>query len=225
MHQVVEVHILPEEISASCCVMIDVLRATSSIVAALAAGASFVKPASSIEQALSMKSQNIVVAGERNSVKPPGFDLGNSPAEFAEQNLKGKGVVLTTTNGTAAIEKLNCQTLLAASFLNLTATLEYLKKCDHIHVVCAGSNGKFSLEDFLLAGYIASLDPDPKDAAAVAKRYAQSVSDILNEIKKSFHACHLKKLGFERDIAFSAQKDIYNFVAVLKNGVFVKINI
>ncbi len=217
----VKIHITPEKVSAQTCVLIDVLRATSSIVAALANGAKYVLAVSTLKEARRLKKKDVILAGERNTVKPKGFDLGNSPRSLKEEIVKGKGIVLTTTNGTKALRLLSCQNTVAASFLNISATIEYLQNEQEIHIICAGTKGRFSLEDFLLAGFIAGLDPNPLDEAAVAKALAENVRNVENLILKSSHARRLIELGMEEDIKFCLKKDLYSTVPVLKNGKFV----
>lgn len=217
----IKIHITPEKVAAPTCVLIDVLRATSSIVAALANGAKYVLAVSTLKEARRLKRKDVILAGERNAVKPKGFDLGNSPRSFKKEIVKGKGIVLTTTNGTKALRLLNCQTVIAASFLNISSVTEYLQNEKEIHIMCAGTKGKFSLEDFLLAGFIAGLDPNPLDEAAVAKALAENVRNVENLILKSSHARRLIELGMEEDIKFCLKKDLYGIVPVLKNGKFV----
>jgi 2-phosphosulfolactate phosphatase (EC 3.1.3.71) len=93
-----------QKIKSHVCVLIDVLRATSVIVTALANGAASVKPVSSVRAALSEKASDVLVCGERKSVKPKGFDLGNSPYEYSKEKVANKKIVLTTTNGTRAVQ-------------------------------------------------------------------------------------------------------------------------
>ncbi|AIY85684.1 MULTISPECIES: 2-phosphosulfolactate phosphatase family protein [unclassified Thermotoga] len=205
-------------------VVIDVLRATSTIVTALSNGASGVIPVKTIEEALKKRKEGVLICGERNAQKPKGFDLGNSPLEYRKEKISGKTIVLTTTNGTQVIEKIRSEEIIAASFLNLSAVVEYLKSKEDILLVCAGTNGRFSLEDFLLAGAIVKRlkRNDLGDGAHAAERYFESVENTREEIKKhSSHAKRLISLGFENDVEFCTTEDRFKTIPALVNGVFI----
>jgi 2-phosphosulfolactate phosphatase len=167
------VHLLPGLIPPGClrggvAIVVDVLRASTVIVYALAAGCSAVIPCAEIEEAkakvASLPRGSALLAGERKGLAILGFDLGNSPGEMTRETCKGKTLVMTTTNGTRAIlASLDAERVYVASFANLRATtdeisVQFLKK-DHrhpIHIICAGTDGRISLEDSLLAGALAS---------------------------------------------------------------------
>lgn len=155
-------------------VVVDVLRATTVMIHALAAGCEAVIPCAEIDEARETAAglPAALLVGERQGLPIPGFDLGNSPADFTEQVCQGKTLVMTTTNGTRAIlASLEAERVYIASFGNLRATstelsVQFLKK-DHkhpVHIICAGTDGHISLEDSLLAGALAaqivSLPPD-----------------------------------------------------------------
>ena len=137
-------------------IVIDVLRATSVMVTALNAGAKSVTTCGTIKEARSLadrQQSEVVLCGERNCQKITGFDLGNSPNEYQEASVLGKHVILTTTNGTAAIEAMNeVSSLIIASFLNLSIVVERMATADSVCIVCAGTNGFVTAEDVLLAG-------------------------------------------------------------------------
>jgi 2-phosphosulfolactate phosphatase len=140
-------------------VVIDVLRATSVMTTALAAGAKRVETCQSVDEArrLATQSDQIrkLLCGERACKKIEGFDLGNSPAEYASDVVQGRTLVLTTTNGTLAIEaSAEAQQMVVASFLNLSATIQRLREAGTVHLICAGTNGQVTAEDVLLAGAI-----------------------------------------------------------------------
>lgn len=211
------VHPLPEEFKGDVCVLIDALRATCTISAALANGASGIRPVESVEKALKFKGKAILI-GERDSVKVEGFDFGNSPTEI--KNISGKEVVLTTTNGTRAVSMLRCSIVVAASFPNVSSVKKFVSDFDRIDVVCSGDSGKMSLEDFLLAGMIAELDENPRDVTRIAQVYAQNVQNIKEEILRSSHARRLIELGFSKDVDFCSNIDTLNVVPILRDGVF-----
>ena len=160
------------DLRATACVVFDVLRATSTFVTALHHGAQAIIPVSEIVEALEIKksevgsrrSEVILLGGERNGVRISAdgidFDLGNSPREFTPEKVRGKTIVSTTTNGTRALRACaNAQTVLAASFLNLTATAQFIRRQNFAHVllVCAGTGENTALEDVLAAGALCEL--------------------------------------------------------------------
>jgi len=149
-------------------VVVDVLRATTVMVHALAAGCEAVIPCGEIDEAreiaATLPEGTALLVGERQGLPIPGFDLGNSPGDFTAEVCRGKTLVMTTTNGTRAIlASLDAERVYIASFGNLRATsselsVQFLKK-DHkhpVHIVCAGTDGYISLEDSLLAGALAA---------------------------------------------------------------------
>jgi 2-phosphosulfolactate phosphatase len=162
-------------------VVVDVLRATTVMVYALAAGCSAVIPCAEIEQAeaiaAGLPQGSTLLAGERQGLPIPGFDLGNSPGEVTRETCRGKTLVMTTTNGTRAILAcLDADRVYVASFANLRATsneiaVEFLKK-DHggsVHIVCAGTDGHISLEDSILAGALTKNVADISDVVCESK--------------------------------------------------------
>jgi len=160
------VHLLPALIPAGAlrggvAVVIDVLRATTTMVHALAAGCDAIIPCLEIDEARAIASKlpegSGVLAGERQGLPIEGFDLGNSPGDCTPEICSGKTVVMTTTNGTRAIHaSLEADQVLIAAFVNRSATVDLLKKLGKpIHLVCAGTDGLISWEDTLFAGSIA----------------------------------------------------------------------
>jgi len=160
------VHLLPSLIppgglKGGVAVVLDVLRATTVMVHALAAGCEAVIPCGEIDEAYRVVSRlpagTGILAGERQGLPIEGFDLGNSPSAFTPERCRGKTLVMTTTNGTRAIlASLQAERVLIGAFPNFAATLQllHLERRD-VHVVCAGTDGAISLEDSLLAGAIA----------------------------------------------------------------------
>jgi 2-phosphosulfolactate phosphatase len=157
------------DLHAAVCVVFDVLRATSSFVTALQNGARAVVPVSEIAEALAwrQKQPDVLLGGERNGVKIRGglsggvdFDLGNSPREYTAEKVRGRTIVSTTTNGTRALRACaGAQTVLAASFLNLNATVEFIKQLRPAQLVpvCAGTHENTALEDVLAAGALCEM--------------------------------------------------------------------
>ena len=220
----VKTFILPENVETdNVCLVIDVLRATSTIATALSNGALFVKPVEKVEEALSLQRKDTLLCGERGGLKIEGFDLGNSPLEYKKEIVEGKGIILTTTNGTKAVKLLKCSKIIAVSFLNVSSVVNFVKESEEINIVCSGTEGKFSLEDFLLAGMIVKLlgREDLDDASKVAMRYYENVKDVEAELRRSSHAQKLINLGFEKDVIFCSQIDLFDIVPILENGVFI----
>ncbi|WP_022854317.1 2-phosphosulfolactate phosphatase [Thermodesulfatator atlanticus] len=204
-------------------ILVDILRATSTIVALLAHDAVCVKPVSTIEEAFLYKEKGYLLAGERNCTPPEGFHMGNSPLE-AEKARRAK-VVLTTSNGTKALSFVqNAKAICAGSFLNINAVLEFAKRFEEVVILCAGTEEELSLEDFLWAGMFLGKFDDyqtQNDAAEVALRYAKNTDNIFEEIKRSHHAQRLIKLGFEKDVAFCAKENLYGILPILTNEGFI----
>jgi 2-phosphosulfolactate phosphatase len=151
------------------CVVFDVLRATSTFVTALHHGAKAIVPVSEIAEALAIrqKQPDVLLGGERDGVKIRAaqtggidFDLGNSPREYTPEKVRGKMIVSTTTNGTRALRACTgAQTVMAASFLNLTATAQFIRqqKFENIVLVCAGTRENIATEDVLAAGALGEM--------------------------------------------------------------------
>lgn len=172
----VHVHLLPElaapgRLAGGVAVAIDVLRATTTIVYALAAGCRDIRPSTEIDEARrladSLPAGKTLLAGERGGVTVPGFDLGNSPAEYTPKSVSGRTVVLTTTNGTRALARaMEAERVLVAAFVNYSAVCEQLLLDDRpIHILCAGHEGEPALEDTLVAGAIVDCLCDEADVA------------------------------------------------------------
>lgn len=163
MTQRLNTHFLPklvtqEELAGDCVVVIDVLRASTTICHALAAGAEAVIPCLQIADARELAKRlgdRAVLGGEREGVKIADFDLGNSPTEYQPDVVLGKTVVFTTTNGTAALQAcVAASRVVVGAFVNLTALCEELAQEETVHLLCAGTHGEVTREDALLAGAV-----------------------------------------------------------------------
>ncbi|MBM7856063.1 2-phosphosulfolactate phosphatase [Desulfohalotomaculum tongense] len=177
--------------SYTAAVVLDILRATTTITTALENGCRGVIPVSGVDEArqLAGSNPNLLLGGERSAVKVPGFHLGNSPLEYSAGTVRGKVVVLTTTNGTGAI-KLAAQkagTVLIGCLLNARAVAEKLLNFNgQILLLCAGTGGNFSLEDTLAAGWIikeflALKNIDQYSGTAAAELHRQA-DDVYNGV-------------------------------------------
>lgn len=206
-----------EEVSAPVGIVIDVLRATSTMTQALAAGYRRVLCCSEVDEARAVAGAegDAVLAGERGTVRIDGFDLGNSPREFLEP--AAGTVVLTTTNGTrlllAAAER--CERVLVGSLLNLAAVVAEARAAgaDDVAVLCAGVKGELAMDDAYCAGCIAAaLDGEPADSAVAAIRLAQSFASHEDGLGASQSARNLHGSGLQADIAWCAQESLLEVV-------------
>ncbi|MEX2573006.1 MAG: 2-phosphosulfolactate phosphatase [Balneolaceae bacterium] len=213
-------------------VIVDVLRATSTIVTALANGAKAVIPVGDMGEASrisqSVDSDDYLLCGEKDGIKIDGYDLGNSPLEYKSEVIAGKSLIFNTTNGTKAIKKsMGAEDIFIASFLNLDAVVDVLKKTERdIVIVCSGWRGRLSLEDLLLAGNIiyklsgGTLQPDARDGAKVAfSLYEKFGNDLQSVILNSNHATRLQELGGNEDISYCCQLNSSRVLPVLKEGI------
>jgi len=198
---------------AQTAVVIDVLRATSTITLALASGYERVLVAGSIEEARTLRGPGRALAGEVRCAPAPGFDLGNSPEETLSP--RGRELVLATTNGAPAIVGAASVAgeVLAASMLNLAAVVQRLRGADDILLVAAGTDGAVTLEDVYLAGRIsAALQGERSDAARVAEAVAAAYRRPFDALEASRGAIGLRREGLQSDIAFCAQESIVDTV-------------
>ena len=190
-------------------VVVDVIRATSTIVQALDAGYRRVFCCAEVEEAVALRDRigEAVLAGERGAVAIPGFDLGNSPREFLEP--RGETLVLTTTNGTRAIVAAaeRVETVLVGSLLNLGAVADAARALgQHVEIVCAGVKGRFTIDDAYCAGRIAeTIGGDLSDAAQAAVRISRSFPGSREGLGASDNPEHAR-LG--EDIAFCARESV-----------------
>lgn len=206
-------------------VVVDILRATSCMTTAFAYGVESITAFAKLDDCLSMKAQGYLTAGERDGKKVEGFDLGNSPFEYMKPEMKGQRIAFTTTNGTQAITKsIGCQELLIASFLNLSAVAEHLKKSTtDILVVCSGWKGRISLEDALFAGALVEKLKDgfalACDSPLAAQRlYIQAKNNMLDYLKDSSHVKRLARLNIQKDVEFCLTPNQFNVVPRLIDG-------
>ncbi len=222
------------DLSATVCVVLDVLRATSTFVTALHNGARQIVPVSEISEALAIqkKQPDVLLGGERQGVKIQAegmeFDFGNSPREYTAEKVRGKTVVSTTTNGTRALHACaGARAVLAASFLNLGATAKFIGDgaFEKISIVCAGTFENAALEDILAAGALCEIIQGGgdmlSDSAQVSLRaFLQSKPDFESVIRGSQNARRLLSMPeLCDDVAFCLQRDVFRLAAALgKDG-------
>lgn len=219
------------EIRESIVVVIDIFRATSSICYGIDNGVEAIIPVATIESCESYRHTDYLLAAERNGEVVEGFDFGNSPFAYASEKVNGKTVVLTTTNGTHAInESRDARQIVIGSFLNLTYLCNWLRTQPYdILLLCAGWKNKFNLEDTLFAGAVVhqlNKDDYQIDDSAIAAEdlYIAGKSDLNEYLKKTSHSERLKKLGIEEDIRFCLNVDITTSIPVLDGDRLVKMN-
>ena len=198
-----------DEAAARIGIVVDVIRATSSIAQALASGYERVLCCAEIDEAKGLRAQlgdEAVVGGERNAVVVEGFDLGASPREFAEAP-KANTLILTTTNGTRTIltAAARCEVVLLGSLLNLSSLVAAVRKTGgDVAIICSGFKGAFALDDAYCAGRIvAELDGERSDAAIAAEVVARAWPTPLDGLKARTYG----PPGLEADIEFCAQVD------------------
>ncbi|MGZ8782432.1 MAG: 2-phosphosulfolactate phosphatase [Gaiellaceae bacterium] len=209
----VHVAFTPDEAAAAPTgIVIDVLRATSTIAQALSAGYAQVLCVPEIEQARALRAElsDSVVGGERDAIRIEGFDVGASPREFLEP--RAETLILSTTNGTrtivAAAER--CDEVLLGSLLNLEAVARAaVERAEDVAVICAGYKGAFALDDAYCAGRIVQLlDGERTDAAVAAEVLAAAYPDALSGLNARTYG----PPGLEDDLAFCARESVLDAV-------------
>ena len=199
-------------------IVIDVIRATTTMCQALASGYERVFCTAEVEEARALREGlgEGVLGGERNAVRIPGFDLGNSPREYLEP--AGKTLIISTTNGTRAVVSAaeRCERVLVASLLNLTAVVEHAREAgDDAIVVCAGVQGTLALDDAYVAGRIVDLlGWERTDASEAAARLASTWSGAEEAFRASKSGRNLLENApeLEEDIAFCARESVLDVV-------------
>ena len=231
----------PEEMAGGTAVVIDVLRASTTIVHALEAGAVQVVPCQEIEDAhraaAEFPESEVVLGGEREGLRIDGFDLGNSPTEYTPERVAGKTVIFTTTNGTRAMSRCGrANRVLVGAFVNARAIFEQLVGIRQIHLLCAGTRGQFGRDDILLAGLLVDrlqraggIDYQPNvQALAARENWTSSFTiphalgaepmapEILaKELRKSPAGRNVAAIGREEDILTASRIDRFNIVPEL----------
>jgi len=220
----------PEALSNKTVVVIDVLRATTTIVHALGEGALEVAPFLNVEDARRLAErlgEAALLGGERSGIPIPGFDLGNSPAEYTRDRVAGKAVVFTTTNGTRALERCKlARRVLVAAFANFSAVCRDLIGENQVAIVCAGTDGHVTREDTLLAGAIvADLTREKwyqlNDQALLAADAWQTAVRLMTDrplgimLRDSRGGRNLIETGQQNDIDLAAQIDKFDIVPAL----------
>jgi 2-phosphosulfolactate phosphatase len=205
-----------EEVGAPVGIVVDVLRATSTVCQALSAGYRRVLCCAEVEEAreIAAREGNAVLGGERKAVRIPGFDFGNSPSEFLAP--AAETLVLTTTNGTRLLVEAarRCELVLVGSLLNLAAVAEAARRSgEEVAILCAGVRGELALDDAYCAGRIAAeLGGDPADSAVAAMRLADGFSSSEEGLGSSQSARNLRASGLGDDIAWCSRESVLEVV-------------
>jgi len=227
------VHLLPQlaapgRLTGGLAVVIDVLRATTTIVHALAAGCVAVRPCLDVDEARKIADRlpagKALLGGERGGKPLPGFDLGNSPRDYTPRRCKDTTLVLTTSNGTPALVRAaEAERVLVAAFVNFSAVCEQIRlDARPVHIVCAGSEGEPCLEDTLLAGALVDFlceetDARLNDSARLAWDCFENHGRILaGALEVSKGGVDLASLGYEDDIIAAGEVDRFALVPELR---------
>jgi 2-phosphosulfolactate phosphatase len=209
-------------------VVVDILRATSVMVTALAHGIKSITPVATVEECHTLKCQGYLAAAERDGKTVEGFDFGNSPFTYMDKSFEGKKLAVTTTNGTLAITRsVNAEEVVIGSFLNISSVANYLRNQEHdVLIMCAGWKGKVNLEDTIFAGALVELladsfDTENDSAIAALALFKMAKEDTMDFLKNSSHAKRLKGMSIVKDISFCLERDVYSILPVLKDGELV----
>ena len=212
-------------------VVIDVLRATSVISTAFHYGVKEIIPVQSLEEAKNYQGkENYIVAAERNAMPIEGFDFGNSPFHYMNDKVKDKTLVLTTTNGTKALEIAKNQICITASFVNFDSVVKYLFLQEKdVVLLCSGWKGLFNLEDSIFAGKLAEsliqkgFQNSNDSTLAAIYLFRNADTDLFSFLNDSSHRERLRSLHMEEDTKFclspTFQSDI---IPILKDGKLIK---
>ncbi len=241
MQRIVHVHLLPtlvepEELTGTA-VVIDILRASTTITHALAAGAQQVIPCLEVDEAKSRAAKlgdNVLLGGERGGEQIDGFDLGNSPAEYSEKVVHGKTIVFTTTNGTKAMMRCRqARRVVIGAFVNLSAICDNVSTDDRVDLICAGTRGEVTREDVLFAGAVVDelsrqSEVTMNDQADIAldawRKSVEGISSgqpLAESMRRSTGGRNLIELGMQHDIEIAASVDRFNLVPTLDLPDFV----
>lgn len=212
-------------------VVIDVLRATTAIVTGISNGLKSIIPVATLEEAFKYKSQGFIVAAERGGEIVEGFAFGNSPYSFMKEELKGKSVVLSTTNGTRAIMTPENKQVIIGALVNYGAVSRWLiHQKKNVLLLASGWRDKFNLEDTICAGAITDMlistgnFVSEEDSSIAAKYIFQSAMDnYFGYLKSSSHRRRLKKLNLNKDIKFCLSPNLFDTVPQLINHEIVAI--
>lgn len=232
-----EARVAPADVADRVVVVIDVLRASTTAAIALANGAEALVPCESVEEAerraklmKSEMNQDVRLGGERRMMRIPGFDFGNSPLEYTAAQVSGATIVFTTTNGTRAlVASHGARSIYFAGFVNVQSTITAVQRASvgiaDVTIVCAGTDGRFALEDAICAGRIARLllagapDAAYNDRAQLAMMSENTYQDNVELLARdATHAQSLMAAGFADDVACCLAVDSVPVAVEYRNG-------
>jgi len=216
------------DLSNTIAVVIDIFRATSSICHGLANGATAIIPVAEVEECLAYRDQGFLLAAERDGRVVEGFDFGNSPFSYAAEHVKGKTVVLTTTNGTRAIQLCRqAKHIVVGAFGNIDTLSDWLGNRDeHVLLVCSGWKNHANLEDTVFAGAMVARLRNAStvldDAARLALGlYETNAEDLPGFLRDASHAERMQRLDISRDIEFCLQENTSPSLPYFQDGRLV----
>jgi len=214
-------------------VVVDILRATSAIVTAFMNGVNKIIPVGTLEEAKAYKEKGFKVAAERDGIVRDFADFGNSPYNFSQENVGGKDIVYSTTNGTNSIMMAkDSYRVIIGSYLNHSAIIEYiLKENKDVVVLCAGWKNKFNLEDSLFAGSLAKnlietgkYDSICDSTMAAMDLWELASVDLMGYIDKVAQRHRLAKNGLDDVIEYCHAFDLTQLIPVLKSNYLVEVS-
>ena len=227
-----EVALLPQrDLRGTTCVVFDVLRATSTLLTAFAHGARRIHPVRTVEEARELRRTTLpdaLLGGERQGTRIDGFDLGNSPLEYTSERVSGRDIVMTTTNGTLALQACaGAAVVHAGALLNLDALAAALNgsasPAQTLFLVCAGTGEHFALEDGLAAAALLSrleADAPISDAGKLLEHLHQpGRNHPLSTLQASSNGRHLAEIGLAKDVEYCAQVSCLQILATMQSGV------
>ncbi|MFM7016462.1 MAG: 2-phosphosulfolactate phosphatase [Bacteroidota bacterium] len=218
------------DLSNATVVVIDVLRATSSMCVAFTQGVKSIVPVATIDESIAYKQKGYLIGAERNGEMLEGFDIGNSPFSYMDGKVKGRDIALTTTNGTQAIAAAkNAKQIVVGSFLNLNALCQWLANQEgNIVLLCSGWKNSVNMEDSLFAGAVVHHMRGDfeftglRDTAIIAERlYILAKDDLNGFLEESSHRNRLRKLNIDRDIEYCLTPNQAHVVPGIIDGVMV----
>ena len=220
-----------EELRGKTAVVIDVLRASSTIATAIYNNAKGVIPVASTADAnkiiQSLNSTDYLLCGERDGVKIEGYDLGNSPLDYTPDTVGGKTIIINTTNGTKALMRCSpAAEVMIGCFLNMNSLTEILRQKEEVVLICSGWRGRLSFEDLLCAGNIiyelteGVLPGNARDGAKVAVAlYEKFGKDLEGAVRNSNHASRLKGIVEVEDISFCCNVNTMDVLPIMNEGM------
>ncbi len=231
----IPLEVTEERIKDRVIAVVDVLRASTSIIYALEHNARAVIPTESVADAMDKAQQfereTLLLCGERDGKKIVGFDLGNSPIEYSPDVVKGKTIIFSSTNGSKTLLKTrSAKASIIASFVNLSASVQFLlNQNSDIVIICAGKLDRFSLEDAVCAGFIANMISEQQsdaiftDGALAASALAMVYgTDLNNMLAGCRHGEYLTSIGMESDLSICAEVDRFTSIPLFRDGKIIR---